>query len=282
MDALLKAFSALPACSIPALLTELAEVTHQAREVPEEQPPLIHLTLGSGATFTGRVLATREEPSGQRWVLVNPAEFDGGGPKNALVSLNVDQIAAVTLENASRHQEVVRRGGAVPVGPARSASAAQQPGPQGALPGQPTLPLPPVAVPRADTELPSAVSFGRAPTRLELRRRLAATSETLSSLAESAIVLDGALEALPNQEGAHRLFLKGLDEAFAAVAALLERDEVGYQATRSALRQVLLQHGEARALSFQDGVLTVTLVLTGGEEGLYTSQELREALEQCL
>ena len=273
MDALLKAFSALPACSVPALLNELAEVTRQLRDVADAQPPLIHLTLGSGATFTGRVLATRQDPSGQRWVLVNPAEFDGGGPKDALVSLNVDHIAAVTLEHASRNQEVVRRGGATPAGSTASSDTGQT--------RQPVTP--PASAPvQEDSGLPSTVSFGRAPTRLELRRRLAATSETLSSLAESAILLEGALESLPNQDGAHRLFLKGLDEAFGALASLLERDELGYQAVRSSLRRVTLQHAEARAFELQDGVLTLSMVLTGGDEGLYTSAELREELEQRL
>lgn len=271
MDALLRAFSALPACSVPALLDELGEVTRQLREQPEAQLPLAHLTLISGATFTGRVLATQQDPSGQRWVLINPAELDGGGPKDALVSLSVAQIAAVTLENGARNQEVVRRAG--------NRSVLSSPHPSVSE----VRPTGPARVSSSTSEgLPSAVPLGRAPTRLELRRRLAATSETLSSLAESAILLDGALDALPNQEEAHRFFLKAIDETFAALAGLLEQDEMRYQAVRSGLREVRLVLSPQRGLSLENGVLTLALHLDSGEAGYYSSEALRHALEQQL
>ncbi|MFQ3581028.1 hypothetical protein J8C06_02010 [Chloracidobacterium validum] len=118
---------------------------------------------------------------------------------------------------------------------------------------------------------------GEAPSRLELERRLRALTDWVRAEVGCDVTATIAWEAFPRGDTA-LLDLGALIADLRLVLGGFAADDLGRAALRESLQSIVVNVGEAAAVTLQSGELRYTVGLDGMETRLFDSQELRRVL----
>lgn len=231
---------ALPALGVPELLERLAALRERAARHPEVQVPLATFHLRSGRDVTGWLLG-RSDPSGRgSGLLIRLAGRERHPPLEVLY-VDAASVEAVTLLDVPGSAYLLSDGKVPP-------------------------PEPPGAAPP--------------PSRLTIKRRAEALSQTLSAALDGALRLEVLWDGVPDSGGALRS-LAALLEELSEEAGALAQDPMGKEALRVIRVLQVAQAGEA-AVTRAGEVVTLAADLNAGTLGRLERAGLRAALERVL